>query len=84
MNPELRIKSCRLPKETPLEKLPLYSKPLKIVCIGRAEKLSREQYGNLPGAKCTARKKKFMEFFAENGIQYVGATDMLIALCGSQ
>jgi hypothetical protein len=62
----------------------MYSKPLKIVCIGGAEKDCREQYGNLPGAKCTAQKKEFIEFYAEKRIEYVGATDMLIDLCGSQ
>jgi hypothetical protein len=54
------------------------------VCIGGAEKDCREQYGNLPGAKCTAQKKEFIEFYAEKRIEYVGATDMLIDLCGSQ
>jgi hypothetical protein len=34
----------------------LYSKPLKIVCIGGAEKICREQYGNLSGEKCIGRK----------------------------
>lgn len=55
----------------------LYSKPLKILCMGGAEKICREQYGNLPGAKCSRQKKKFLDFFRENRIEYVGATDIL-------
>lgn len=58
----------------------LYSKPLKIICIGGAEKLCREQYGNLPGKKCTRQKAKFLKFFKENRIEYIGATDILSEL----
>ena len=58
----------------------LYAKPLKIVCMGGAERICRESYGNLPGAKCSAEKKKFLEFFRENQIEYVGATDILRSL----
>jgi hypothetical protein len=55
----------------------LYSKPLKILCIGGAEKICREQYGNLVGVKCTTQKKKFLNFFKDNNIEYVGVTDIL-------
>jgi hypothetical protein len=55
----------------------LYDKPLKIICIGGAEKCSRESYGNLAGAKCTRRKQKFLDFFRDNQIEYIGATDIL-------
>jgi hypothetical protein len=55
----------------------LYGKPLKIVCMGGAEKVCRELYGNLPGTKCSPQKTKFLDFFRENGIEYVGATDIL-------
>jgi hypothetical protein len=58
----------------------LYGKPLKIICMGGAEKVCRESYGNLPGAKCIPRKKMFLDFFRENGIEYVGATDILRSL----
>lgn len=58
----------------------LYSKPLQIMCIGGAEKLCREQYGNLDGKKCTLQKKRFLEFFRENKIEYIGATDMLCSI----
>jgi len=59
----------------------LYGKPLKILCMGGAEKICRENYGNLPGDKCSAQKKKFLDFFRENGIEYIGATDILRSLC---
>jgi len=55
----------------------LYSKPLKILCIGGAEKVCREQYGNLDGLKCSIQKKKFINFFKDNNIEYVGITDIL-------
>jgi hypothetical protein len=58
----------------------LYSKPLKILCMGGAEKVCREQYGNLDGAKCSAQKKRFLDFFKANRIEYVGATDILKSL----
>jgi hypothetical protein len=58
----------------------LYSKPLKILCIGGAEKICREQYGNLVGVKCSEQKKKFLDFFKENRIEYIGATDIIISL----
>lgn len=58
----------------------LYNKPLNIICIGGAEKICREQYGNLPGNKCGIQKKKFIEFFKSNQIEYIGATDILTQL----
>lgn len=58
----------------------LYGKPLKIVCMGGAEKVCRESYGNLPGAKCTPQKKRFLDFFRESRIEYIGASDILRSL----
>ena len=55
----------------------LYGKPLKIVCMGGAEKVCRENYGNLPGDKCTEQKQKFLDFYKSMGIEYVGASDIL-------
>ena len=55
----------------------LYGKPLKIICIGGAEKCSRESYGNLSGAKCTRQKQIFLNFFRDNQIEYIGASDIL-------
>jgi hypothetical protein len=58
----------------------LYNKPLKIICIGGSELDCRENYGNLPGNKCTAQKRMFLDFFKNNGIEYIGATEILHAL----
>jgi len=58
----------------------LYGKPLKILCMGGAEKVCRESYGNLPGVKCSPQKKKFLDFFRENRIEYIGASDILRSL----
>ncbi len=60
----------------------LYKKPLKILCMGGAEKGCREQYGNLPGPKCTPQKQAFINFYKEKQITYVGATDILKSLAG--
>lgn len=58
----------------------LYSKPLKIMCIGGAEKLCREYYGNLDGSKCSTQKKVFLDFYKEQQIVYVGATEVICSL----
>ncbi len=56
----------------------LYSKPLKIICLGNAERLSRENYGNLVGEKMNEEKKKIIDFYKnELNIEYVGVTDLL-------
>lgn len=55
-------------------------KPLKVVCMGGAEQVCREDYGNLPGPKCSDKKKRFLEFYRENHIEFIGATDLLLAL----
>ena len=60
----------------------LYGKPLKIICMGGAEKVCRESYGNLPGEKTSAQKQKILECFREIGIEYIGATDILKSLVG--
>jgi hypothetical protein len=61
----------------------LYGKPLKILCMGGAEKVCRESYGNLPGEKTSAQKQKILECFREIGIEYIGATDVLKSLVSS-
>lgn len=58
----------------------LYKKPLLIMCIGGAELICKNQYGNLPGIKCTPEKKRFLEFFKLQGIGFVGASDLLSSL----
>lgn len=63
----------------------LYDKPLTILCIGGAEKVCREHYENLPGVKCCSdRKNKYLTFFRENGIKYIGASDILKSLSSSK
>jgi hypothetical protein len=58
----------------------LYGKPLRILCMGGAEQLCREQYGNLAGPKCSPQKKKILDCFAACGIEFVGATDLFRGL----
>lgn len=60
----------------------LYKKPLKILCMGGAEKICREQYGNLPGPKMSVEKKEVIEFYKQKNIEYIGATDILMQLLG--
>ena len=55
----------------------LYQKPLRILCIGGADKACREEYGILPGIACSANKKKFIDFFSENKIQYISFVDFV-------
>lgn len=56
----------------------LYGKPLKIVCIGGAEKRCKTQYGNL--GKCSKQKQKFLDFYKQNGIEFVAFSDILKSL----
>lgn len=58
----------------------LYKKPLKIICIGGAEKSCREQYGILPGEKCTEIKRKFLDFYREHKMEYYAFTDFVQGL----
>jgi hypothetical protein len=60
----------------------LYKKPLKILCMGGAERICREQYGFLPGPKTTAEKNEFIEFYKQKNIECIGATDILKQLIG--
>lgn len=55
----------------------LYGKPLKIICLGGAEKVCRESYGNLTGPKSSTQKNMFLDFFRERGIEYIGASDII-------
>jgi len=54
----------------------LFSKPLRIVCIGGAEKKCKDKYGIL-GGKCNPTQKIFLEFFKSHNIEYVAASDLL-------
>ena len=58
----------------------LYGKGLRILCMGGAEKVCRENYGNLPGPKMCAEKKKLIDFYRSENIEYVGATDIILSL----
>lgn len=60
----------------------LYSKPLKVICLGGAEKACREQYGILDGPKYDDAARDILEFHKRRGITYIGATDILISLIG--
>jgi hypothetical protein len=55
----------------------LYGKPVKILCIGGAEKRCREEYGNLGEDRCAPAKKKMLDFYGEMGFEYVAASDLL-------
>ena len=55
----------------------LYEKKLLIVCIGGAERIAREQYGNLPGLACGPMKQKMINIYRTMNIEYKGATDIL-------
>lgn len=54
----------------------LYGKPLKIVCIGGAEKRCREEYKIL-GDSIPEEKKKILDFYKSMKIEFVGITDLL-------
>jgi hypothetical protein len=60
----------------------LYGKPLRIVCLGGAEKSCREEYGNLPGNRQSYEKNAILEFYKSLQVEYVGATDLLKQLVG--
>ena len=74
--------ACEKILGTPLKyaKVPfLYSKPLRILCIGGAEKTCKKRYG-IMGLVHDSEKRKFISFYAYNKIEYVTATDMIIDL----
>lgn len=65
-----------------------YQKPLKIVCLGGAERDGRLQYGILPGGggsgtvdeknPMTENRQKILNFWRnELNIEYIGATDLM-------
>ena len=60
----------------------LYGKPLKIVCLGGAEKVCRQSYGNLPGPACTPGRAAFLDFFRTRGIEYVSFTNEYLIRTG--
>mgnify|MGYP007047405692 CR=1 FL=1 len=58
----------------------LYKKPLKIFLIGESERKGRDLYGILNSNKRTDKKNKYINFFKENGIEYIASTDLLKSL----
>jgi len=69
------VKYAEIPK--------LCGKPVKILCMGGAEKVCRENYGILPGAMCSPEKQEFLEFFRSRRFEYIGASDLLRSLSSS-
>jgi hypothetical protein len=64
------FKYCEVPK--------LYNKPLKILCIGCAESLSKNTYGNLDGPKVSDTKRMVLDFYKNTlNIEFIAATDIL-------
>jgi hypothetical protein len=57
----------------------LCQKPVKILCLGGAEKRCRKD-GFLEGPQCTGKKKEFLDYCRENHIECLGATDILTRL----
>ena len=55
----------------------LYGKMLKIVCIGGAEQMCVEEYGILSDRMITRQKQKFIDFYKENRIEYIGASQII-------
>ena len=58
----------------------LYSKPLKILCIGGAEDICRNKYGILPGPKCCNETNIILECYKNLRIEFIGVTDILKGL----
>lgn len=58
----------------------LFSKSLVILCVGGAEKRCREEYGNLPGDRCSERKKELLDVYKRYNIHFVALTDLLSTL----
>ena len=57
----------------------LYKKNLIIICVGGAEKICRENYGNLNIENTVNIKKKYINFFKENGIVFIGLSELLLS-----
>lgn len=58
----------------------LYGKPLKVICMGRAEQTARDQFGLLPGPKMDETAMTILDAARDLDIEYVGATDLLMKL----
>ena len=54
----------------------LYGKPLKVICLGGAEVTCRN-FGCFNDTHISAKKRAFIDFYRQNNIEYVAATDIL-------
>lgn len=57
----------------------LFSKPVKIILVGGAEKISREKFGII-GDTITHDKQEYIDFFKTKYFEFIGATDLLNSL----
>lgn len=55
----------------------LYGKPLKILCIGCAEKECRDKYQLFSYEKCTPKRRMLLDTYKTMNIEYIAATDLL-------
>lgn len=62
------FKYCEIPE--------LYNKPLKIIVIGGAERECRGHFGII-GSTGSATKQRFIDFYRESGIHFVGLSTIL-------
>lgn len=57
----------------------IYGKPLKIFCIGGAEKRCREEY-KIMGKDISEDKQEFLDFYKKRNIEFVSITDILSSM----
>jgi len=62
------FKYCEIPE--------LYGKQLKIIVIGGAERECRDHFGII-GNNNTLTKKRFIDFYRESGIEFVGMSTLI-------
>lgn len=65
------FKYCEIPE--------LYGKPLKILCIGGAEKICKEKYKNINCENKNLTKIKFLDFYKSQGIEFVGFSFLFLS-----
>jgi hypothetical protein len=53
-----------------------YTKPLRIVCVGEAERVCKDKYGNI-GSCSSENKRELLEFVRSKNIEYVGCTELI-------
>lgn len=55
----------------------VYGKPIKIICIGGADKLCRKSYEIFSDCHMTEQKFKLIKFYEEIGFEFVSCKDLL-------